>query len=271
MKKLLIYPSSRALRKISETFRSSETLLPTLMRMDEFEKRAVLVKGKTEIDPLSRILFLREASQFEAFDTLRVDRDLIRFFTKSDALFRFFEEMSAEHVDFATLREADAYAEFGRHLDILETLRNNYKKLTEEHGFTDKTFVPESYVLNIPFIKSYARIEIRLEGYLSRFELELLEKISRYTELIIHYTTSRFNRKMQERFAMYGIVLHEEKHDGQPQSHHHQMFGDEFVRRIGIDGVRRAELHHNAKPQQSEDKDQQLIIDMFDYVFGAGR
>ncbi len=177
------------------------------MRMDEFEQRIVLMKGKMLVDPLQRILLLKEAAGFEAFEMLRVDRELIRFFTKSEALFKFFEELAAEQVDFDMLAQADAYAEFDRHLQILEQLQERYKVLLEAGGWTDRMFIPQTYTLNEGFVKGYEKIEIFLEGYLSHFELELLEKAAAHTTLIIHYTTSAFNRKMLERFEACGIGL----------------------------------------------------------------
>lgn len=212
MNQLHIYPTSRALRTVSALLKEQDGFLPTLMRMDEFEQRAVLIENKIQIDPLQRILLLREAAKFEAFDTFNVNHELVRFFTKSDALFKFFEELSAENVDFETLAEADAYVEFGTHLTILEQLLNNYKKLLDEKSFTDKAFIPKSYKLNDGFLRSYQSIEIHLEGYLSQYELALLEKISKITPLIIHYSTSKFNKKMQDRFEEYGIKLLNDKH-----------------------------------------------------------
>ena len=64
--------------------------LPTLMRMDEFEQRVILLENKIQIDPLQRILLLKEAANFEAFLDLKLDISLVKFFTKSDALFKFF-------------------------------------------------------------------------------------------------------------------------------------------------------------------------------------
>ena len=212
MNELHIYPTSRALRTISRKQKESNGFLPTLMRMDEFEQRAILIENRIQIDPLQRILLLREAACFEAFDTLNVNRELVRFFTKSDALFKFFEELAAENIGFETLAQADAYAEFEAHLSILETLLNNYRKLLDEKGFTDKAFIPGSYILNEAFLQSYETIEIYLEGYLSYFELTLLEKVSQQTQLIIHYTTSKFNKKMQERFEAYGMKLPNDAH-----------------------------------------------------------
>ena len=212
MNELHIYPTSRALRLVSQKHKSSDGFLPTLMRMDEFEQRTILLENKILIDPLQRILFLRKAASFEAFDRLKVDLSLVRFFTKSDALFKFFEELSAEGVGFGTLAEADAYAEFSTHLEILERLLNNYEDVLESEGLIDKAFIPKNYVLNIGFLQAYDKIEIHLEGYLSRFELGLLENIAAHVPLTVHYTTSKFNTKMQERFESLGIKLANNAH-----------------------------------------------------------
>ena len=212
MNELHIYPTSRALRTVSTTLKERDGLLPTLMRMDEFEQRAVLVENKIQVDPLQRILLLREAAKFDAFEMLNVNRDLLRFFSKSDVIFKFFEELALENVNFQTLAEADAYVEFEAHLRVLEQLLENYNRLLDEKSFIDKAFVPKNYLLNVGFLKSYSRIEIHLEGYLSHFELELLEKVSKVTELIIYYTTSKFNMKMQQRFESYNLTLANNKH-----------------------------------------------------------
>lgn len=212
MNKLHIYPTSRALRAVSLKHKEKNALLPALMRIDEFEQRAILIENKTQIDPLQRILLLKEAASFQAFEALKLNLELVRFFTKSDALFKFFEELAGEQISFETLASADAYAEFETHIAILEKLLKNYQNLLDAQNFTDKAFIPASYKLNEGFLKSYNMIEIYLEGYLSHFELELIEKIAQKVQLIIHYTTSKFNAKMQERFKAIGIGLPNDTH-----------------------------------------------------------
>ena len=207
MNTLQVYPTSRALRAVAHSYREHEGFLPTLMRMDEFEKRAVLFENCTLIDPLQRILLLKEAADFKAFEQMKIDRDMVRFFTKSDALFKFFEEFSAEQVTLEQLMEADPYAEFDKHLEVQGELKERYRRLLDARALTDRMFIPENYLLNIGFIEGYDTIEIYLEGYLSRFELALLEQVSNHTNVVIHYTTSRFTRKMQERFETLGISL----------------------------------------------------------------
>ncbi len=210
MNTLHIYPTSRALRTLGQHYREHEGFLPTLMRMDEFESRAVLLEDAVMVDPLQRTLLLREAASSEIFEALKMQRDLVRFFGRSDALFKFYEELAAEGVSFESLRQADAYAEFDAHLDILERLLERYRMQLAARGLTDRAFLPEAYRLNEGFIGNYTRIEIFLEGYLSRFELGLLEQIAELTTVVIHYQTSPFNQKMQERFAALGCALPED-------------------------------------------------------------
>jgi len=212
MNQLHIYPTSRALRTVSSRHKEQDGFNPALMRMDEFEQRATLLEEKVQIDPLQRILLLREAASFKAFEDLKLNLELVRFFTKSDALFKFFEELAGEQIGFATLVQADAYVEFETHLGILEKLFENYRNLLDTQGFTDKAFIPSSYKLNEGFLQGYESIEIHLEGYLSHFELELIEKVAEKTQLIIHYTTSKFNLKMQERFKALGMSLVNDTH-----------------------------------------------------------
>ncbi len=212
MNPLHIYPTSRALRKINSIHKAQEGFLPTLMRMDEFEQRAILLDNKKQIDPLKRILLLRKAAKFKSFEALKLDISLVRFFTKSDAIFKFFEELAVENVSFNDLAEADAYVEFATHLEILKNLLANYQTLLDAEGYTDKVFIPSHYILNMGFLKSYTQIEIHLEGYLSHFELNLLYEIAQHIPLHIYYTTSPFNRKMQERFSDIGIPLPNHKH-----------------------------------------------------------
>ena len=212
MKTLKIYPTSRALRYERLVQKEQNTLLPSLMRVDEFEKRAIILPELAMVDPLQRTLLLQEASQFEGFASLKINRELIRFFTKSDAIFKFFEELSHEEVSFDALVDGDAYVEFSEHIEVLEQLLLNYKQLLESKGLTDRVFVPSSYRFNKGFVESYDAFEFHLEGYLSFFELKLMEQIAEHRPFIIEMHSSKFNLKVQERFLAMGIELENDAH-----------------------------------------------------------
>lgn len=207
MKTVQIYPTSRAIRNIRLAQREQEGLLPTLMRIDEFEKRAIILPQLAMVDSLKRTILLQEASDFDDFKSLKINRELVRFFTKSDAILKFFEELSHEEVSFDALVEGDAYVEFAEHIEVLEQLLENYERLLKERGLTDRVFVPKSYRLNRGFIESYDRFELHLEGYMSYFELRLIEQIAQNRPFIVHLHTSKFNLKVQERFGEMGVEV----------------------------------------------------------------
>ena len=210
MKTLHIYPTSRAIRNVRLLQKEENALLPSLMRIDDFERRAILLPELAMVDSLQRTLFLQEASNFEGFNSLKINRELIRFFTKSDAIFKFFEELSHEKVSFDALVEGDAYVEFSEHIDILEELLRNYKNLLLSKGLTDRAFTPETYRINQGFVESHDGFELHLEGYMSYFELGLIAQIAKTKPFVIHMQTSKFNKKVQERFLEMGVELEED-------------------------------------------------------------
>ena len=207
MNELHIYSTSRSIRQAYEIQKLSNGFMPTLMRMDEFENRSLFIDNKEQVDKLQRVFLLQKALTKESIKSLKIDTSLVRFFTKSDAIFKFFEELSVEMVSFETLRNADAYTEFVEHIDLLEALFVNYKIILDEHNLYDRAYVPTLYSLNIGFIGNFSKIRVLVDGYLSRFEMVLLDEISKVVRLEIEYLTSDFNHKMQERFKEYGVDL----------------------------------------------------------------
>ena len=177
------------------------------MRMDEFENRSVLFNDKIMVDSLHRILLLQEASIFKDFDKLKIDKELLRFFSRSDAFFKFFEELSGENVSFDDLKGGDTYAEFDEHLDVLEKLEREYKKVLNNNGLIDKLLIPKNYQINQGFIDTYTHFELHIEGYLTNYELSIIKDISKQKSFVIQIYTSKFNKKMINKFSELGIDL----------------------------------------------------------------
>jgi len=207
MKTLHIYPTSRAIRAATLEAKEQDTLLPHMLRIDAFEMRCVRLGDRAMIDPLQRILLLREAADFSAFSSLNIDRKLVRFLAHSEGLFRFFEELAYEQVSFEQLMQADAYAEYDRHLAILALLRDRYRDLLDARGWIDRMFVPEWGQFDATYVDRFDRIDLHLEGYLSRYELELFRQVAERTQVVVHFITGPYVRKMMERFGEYGIEL----------------------------------------------------------------
>jgi CRISPR/Cas system-associated exonuclease Cas4 (RecB family) len=212
MKTLCIYPTARAIRQALESYKQCSGFIPTLMTMGEFEQKAMVVPNKTLVDPIVRAFYLKEATKFEAFERLKIDRDILRFYTKSEDIFKFLEELSHENVDFERLKSADSYSEFGEHIAILEQVATNYQLLLESKGLTDKFLIPQSYQLNDGFIANYSSFELYLEGYLNPFKLKLIEQIAVIKPFVIDFTTTKFTHKVQKSFAAFGMILPDNCH-----------------------------------------------------------
>jgi RecB family exonuclease len=198
-RELQVFPTSRNIRDQLEKQKQFNQFLPTYMLMSEFESQAIVLDNKTLVDRIERILYLQSASDFSEFDKLKFDKNLVKFFTKSEAIFKFFEELSAEEVDFELLKSADAYAEFDKHIEILQKLQNRYKELLYQENLTDRVFVYQDFKLNSAFLRNYDTIKIYIAGYLSRFELRLLSMVAKECELIVVFETSKYNQKLLQR------------------------------------------------------------------------
>ena len=206
---LFVYPTHRNIRQKYQEY--SDDILPKCMTMDEFEKRVVVVEGKSYIDEDKRVLLLKKATGFSQFDTLKIPRDYLSFLKSSKFLFSFFEELSLEQVDIDSIDKNDTYAEYATHLNILKILLNNYTKLLEADGYFDKITLPKLHSLNKEFLQRFSKITLYIDGYLNSFEFELLQNVSKYTSLNIVYQTNEFAGKMVDKFKSFGINLEDYK------------------------------------------------------------
>ncbi|MBN2815498.1 MAG: PD-(D/E)XK nuclease family protein [Campylobacterales bacterium] len=202
----IVLPSTRAIR--AQLTSLSETLfLPNYLTMSDFISKLCLVEEYKFMDEDTRILLLLEASDFNAFKALQIERNFFTFTKNSTYIFKFFEELSAEQYDIQELSGADIYAEYDEHIAILQELYTRYEKLCNERKLLDKIFLPKIYTFNKAYARSCKEVTIHLEGHLTNFEFELLEKLKEFTSLFIVVPTTQFNKKVQQRFESLGIAL----------------------------------------------------------------
>jgi inactivated superfamily I helicase/RecB family exonuclease len=211
-KKLVIYPTSRAIRERIKNELKHDSILPKIITIGEFEKKAVLVEGYTFIDQDTRVMLLNEASSFSTFSKLNIDREFFVFLKNSKYLFSFFDELAVELIDINSLQQYDTYASYLEHLEILSTLLEKYKELLREKKYVDKLTLPSLYRLNLSYLKSFENIEFYLEGYLNNYEFKLLLDISKIVPLNLHISTNNFNKKMVDKFRDLNLEL-ENNHD----------------------------------------------------------
>lgn len=206
-KQLIVFPTSRSIR---ETLRHcGDGFLPTYMGMGDFLDRVVRGGGKIIPDDDLRLLALHEASNFAAFDTLHIERNFFTFIQNSTYIFRFFEELSGEMVSIEALEGADVYGEYEEHIAILKKLWNEYKKIVDERGWSDPIFSKSSIAIHEEYVRGFEKIILHVEGYLSRYELEVLRGCGELCDVECLYHATSYNEKMSSRFREYGVEIEE--------------------------------------------------------------
>ncbi|MDD5157578.1 PD-(D/E)XK nuclease family protein [Sulfurimonas sp.] len=206
-KTIVVLPSARAIRHKQLEISGKTIFLPDFIMMGDFISRLCVVEGFRALDSDSRVLLLLEASDFKAFSNLQIERNFFTFTKNSSYIFNFFEELSAELYDIKKLITTDIYGEYEEHIAILIELYKRYKQLCEDKKLLDKIFLPSLYKFNQEYIKQHKEIELHLDGHLTNFEFELLEKCCEFSSVTIIFSATKFNKKMQSKFLELGIEL----------------------------------------------------------------
>jgi len=208
---LTILPSSRAIRAHILKEKSSNGFLPSFITMSDFLQRVLIVQDAVRIDEDTRTLLLLEASDFKAFSTLNIERNFFTFTQNSSYIFRFFEELSGELVNINSLSMADTYGDYEEHIEILEELYHRYEKLCQQKKILDPIFLPHNYTLNKSYIQTQEEVLLVVEGYLTNFELKILQECAEIIPLKLRFYANEFNLKMQAKFKDLGIDIVENK------------------------------------------------------------
>jgi len=190
-----IFPTSRCVREFYSHFLDQDTIVPKAIGIAEFESKVLLVPNRSMADEDTRVLVMKEASEFKNFSELKIEREFLSFIKNSAYLFRFFEELALEDVLIEELELADTYAQFEEHLSILKELLSNYKTLLSQKKLYDKITLPEVYELNEEFLKSNDGFLLHLEGFLNKFELNLFVEIAKIVEFKISLHVTKYNSK----------------------------------------------------------------------------
>ncbi len=204
---LELFPTSRAIRIALEDFKNNNQIIPKLMTIGEFEQKAVYVHNRSFIDEDTRVLLLKEACSFSEFKKLKLPTEFFSFFKNSKFIFSFLDELAQEKIDIKSLSAHDIYLEYEEHMAVLELVRENYIKLLDKNGYCDKLTMPSLYQLNNSFIKSFSKIVLNLEGYLTNYEIELFLKISKLTNVEVRFQKTSFNQNMFLKLEPFGENL----------------------------------------------------------------
>ena len=206
-KKLLVFPTSRAIRDYISKQKSNNTLLPFILTIDEFLKKSISLSNLKYCEEEHRVLFLNEAIKNIDIKKLGISDNFTKFLKQSDYIYRFFLELASEKVEIEEIQNVDTYDFYLEHLEILKAIKKKYIEILEKNSYVDKINLDKHYEINGNFLDKFQDIELHFEGYFTKVEFEIVEKISQKIDTKIIFYSNSYNQKSLEVFKNLNINL----------------------------------------------------------------
>lgn len=196
MKELIVFTNSRNIRDFVKNY--SGVLLPKITTIGAFFSEILYHKTKTEVFEISRILYLNEAvKKTENLEKrLNIKSEFFEFLQNKEYIFSFFKELSDSKKSISDLKSSDIYAEYEEHLEILDELFKNYIEILDKNGVYDDITLPLSYEIDESYIRSFDKITIKIDGILTNFNVEILNKIRNFTNITLEFKASNLNSNL---------------------------------------------------------------------------
>jgi hypothetical protein len=206
LNQLFVFTNSRKIREFNAGF--NDELMPKSLSIAEFYKKAVFVKGRFELDSTYSLVLMNSACKMveKANSVLKIPTEFFEFLKNNDYLFSFFKELAISKKSISDIKFNDIYADFEEHLSILEAVLKEYEGQLESKNLYDDITLPKIYSINEAYIKGFSEISLHIDGILSEFEWEVLEKISNLCTLKIIFQTSVFNKKLQSKIQEISCI-----------------------------------------------------------------
>ena len=206
-KKLLIFPTSRAIRDFITLQKGRNTLLPFILTIDEFFKKSILFNNMKYCEEEQRVLFLNEAIKDINISKLGISDNFTKFLKQSDYIYRFFLELASEKIEISDIQNVDTYDFYFEHLQILQTIQKNYIDILEKNSYVDRINLNKHYEINENFLKKFENVELNFEGYFTKVEFDMVEKISKVINLNISFYSNIYNQKSLEVFKSLNLDI----------------------------------------------------------------
>ena len=198
--KLLVFPTSRAIREFITLQKDKNTLLPSILTIDEFFKKSISFDKMRYCEEEQRVLFLNEAIKDTNISKLGISDNFAKFLKQSDYIYRFFIELASEKMQISDVQNVDTYDFYFEHLEILQTIQRNYIKILQKNSYVDRVNLTKYYEINKRFLEKFENIELHFEGYFTKVEFDIVSKISDIKNLTISFYSNIYNQKSLEVF-----------------------------------------------------------------------
>ena len=173
-------------------------LMPKTLSIGEFFKKSYTIPHKTHINHRIQTIILqgilREIIEQKPNITnlLVFEKSFLGYLEGSDFLLYLFNEIKQHNIKFSDIPNSDIYADFTEHLAIIEEILTRFESVLQKERFFSIPQKDEIVIIS-EFVRSFDRIEIFVDGFLSPLESYFLEQIALFTPLYIHFKLDRYN------------------------------------------------------------------------------
>ncbi|MFY4861898.1 PD-(D/E)XK nuclease family protein [Aliarcobacter butzleri] len=181
--------------------------MPFILTIDEFLKKSISLSNLKYCEEEHRVLFLNEAIKNIDIKKLGISDNFTKFLKQSDYIYRFFLELASEKVEIEEIQNVDTYDFYLEHLEILKAIKKKYIEILENNSYVDKINLDKHYEINENFLDKFQDIELHFEGYFTKVEFEIVEKISQKIDTKIIFYSNSYNQRSLEVFKNLNINL----------------------------------------------------------------
>jgi len=196
---LIVLPTARLVSQHTKELLCHDGAIEHSITLGDFWDKSIIIPNRKKIDEVSRILLLKEATNFNDFLKLGFTKEFISFIKNHEFILKFFKELYSEDVQIEDISLKDFDAQWVEHIDILDTLYQKYIKLLDSRGYYD-TFYHPNFTYNHNYLKRFDAIEIKIIGYITNKELSTLQTIAQTHQTYITLTLNSFNQKLMDKF-----------------------------------------------------------------------
>jgi len=196
---LKVFSTKREIREFVK--KSHDGFLPKLCTIGEFFEKSIKVPGFSRVDSDLKKVYLYRAMENVGVSPLGIRKDFLSVFKSSETVFSFFKELFNEKASFEDVLLGDVYGEYEEHVEILKKIYENYASILKKERLFDDITVDE-YEINKGFFEGIKRVEIHLQGYLSKRDLEIIRSVP--CDVYAYFRVSAYNRPLVEK--MFGAL-----------------------------------------------------------------
>lgn len=125
------------------------------------------------------------------------------FVKSSDTIFKFFRELFAEQITLSDLFKVSVYTDYEKEISTLYVLWEKYLDLIHYENFYDEWEQFTNISLLEDFITEYDHYVFLVTGFLNKYELEMIKKISNLKNVTVYFNYSGSKQKQHVEYEKY--------------------------------------------------------------------